>query len=206
MLLFLLQVILISLSGVMAPGAVTTATIASGLKSRHAGVLIAVGHGIVEFPLMGLLIIGLGQIFERPQAQIAIGLLGGVFMVLIAIQMFRAAGKTAAVPATTLQKGPLAMGIVLTAGNPYFLLWWVTVGLALATQARDLGMLAFVLFAGVHWLCDLVWLEILSYISFKGGHLFGPRFTRIMLILCSLAMLIIAIKFIVMAAIQYTSL
>ena len=64
--LFLFQAMIISLSGVMAPGPITAATIAAGTKSRHSGALIAVGHGIVEFPLMFLILAGIGIIFESP--------------------------------------------------------------------------------------------------------------------------------------------
>lgn len=37
----------ISLSGVMAPGVITAATLAAGTRNPHAGALVAVGHGIV---------------------------------------------------------------------------------------------------------------------------------------------------------------
>lgn len=51
LLTFLFTAVIISLSGVMAPGPMTTVTISKGSKSPYAGALIAVGHGIVEFPL-----------------------------------------------------------------------------------------------------------------------------------------------------------
>ena len=56
LLLFLFQVVLISMSGVMQPGPVTAATVSIGAENKYAGLLIAVGHGIVEFPLMILII------------------------------------------------------------------------------------------------------------------------------------------------------
>ncbi|MHC5174033.1 MAG: LysE family transporter [Planctomycetota bacterium] len=70
---FLLSAIIISLSGVMAPGAVTAATIAQGTRSRWAGLLISVGHGIVEMPLIFLLMLGLHFFFEMDPVKIAIG-------------------------------------------------------------------------------------------------------------------------------------
>ena len=76
------------------------------------------------------------------------------------------------------------IGIILTGANPYFLVWWATVGLALTTQAVELGLLAFALFSVVHWLCDLVWLEALSLASHKGTELLGGRVQRI--VLCGL--------------------
>jgi threonine/homoserine/homoserine lactone efflux protein len=84
---------------------------------------------------------------------------------------------------------------VLTGGNPYFLLWWATVGLALATKAIGLGVLAFGLFAVVHWLCDLAWLEALSLASNRGVRLLGPKSRKVVLTVCSLAMAAFGVLF-----------
>jgi threonine/homoserine/homoserine lactone efflux protein len=87
-------------------------------------------------------------------------------------------------------------GIVLSASNPYFLLWWATVGLTLAIKARQLGWIAFVLFTIIHWLCDLVWLGILGWGSFKGSAIFGPKAQRIVLGICGAALILFSIIFI----------
>lgn len=195
-LLFLLQVIIISLTGVLAPGPVTTAVIASGLKNRHAGALVAIGHGIIEFPLMLAVIGGLGFIFKTRIAIILIGLLGGIFLILLGIFTFRDADKTIDGAAAAGRGNPLVAGILLTAGNPFFLLWWATVGLGLAVNARDLGMLAFAGFVICHWLCDLVWLEILSWTSFKGANLLTPKKQRYILYFCGAVMILFGVKFI----------
>ena len=50
--MFLASVLLISLSGVLMPGPLFAVTIQKAAKSKISGALIAVGHGIVEFPLM----------------------------------------------------------------------------------------------------------------------------------------------------------
>ena len=192
---FFLQVVLISASGVMAPGPVTAATLAAGARSRHAGALIAVGHGIVEFPLMFLIIAGMDRMLASEPAQIGIGLAGGILLLLMAIGMLRSVktlDSSAAAPGTT---SALWTGIALTGGNPYFLLWWATVGLTLATEASHLGVMAFVAFAVVHWLCDLIWLEVLSLTGHKGSVLLGQRFQRIVLLVCSFVLIGFAAKF-----------
>jgi len=51
-LFFLAQVLIISCSGAMQPGPVTATAIAMGARNRYAGTLLAIGHGIIEFPLM----------------------------------------------------------------------------------------------------------------------------------------------------------
>jgi len=200
LLLFLFQVILISLSGVMAPGPVTAAAIGMGSRSRYAGMLLAVGHGIVEFPLMVVIVLGSGRILKLPTAQIVIGLAGGAFLLMMAVGMMKSL-RSAEIQETKVAKStPLLAGIILSAGNPYFLFWWATVGLALATTATGMGIWAFALFAVVHWLCDFIWLSALSWASFKGTGLFGLRSRRIVLMICAVALFFFGLFFIYNAA------
>lgn len=196
LLFFLFKVIIVSLSGVMAPGPVTAAAIAKGQRQRFAGALIAVGHGIIEFPLMILIVLGMDELLKSAKTQIVIGLAGGAFLLFMAIQMLRDIRKTDYNPEKSYKSGPVLTGFLLSVGNPYFLLWWASVGLALATEATQLGIWAFAMFAVIHWLCDLVWFQVLSWASFKGSALFGPRSQRIVLLVCSLALLFFGLYFI----------
>lgn len=196
LLLFLIQVVIISLSGATAPGPVTTAAIAMGSRSRYAGALIALGHAIVEFPVMLLIILGMAKILQSPKTQIAIGLAGGTFLLIMAIHMLKSITKTKIQHDKTSKQKPILTGIILSAGNPYFILWWATVGLTLATTAGNLGIWAFALFVIVHWLIDLIWLQALSWASFKGTKLLGQKSQRIVLIICSIALLFFGLFFI----------
>jgi threonine/homoserine/homoserine lactone efflux protein len=205
LLLFLLQVVGISLSGALAPGPVTAAAIGMGSRNRFAGALMSLGHGIVEFPLMILLLFGVGRLIKVPSVGMAIGLTGGGFLIFLAIQMFRGLRASGNQQEQVTKGGPLVAGILLSAGNPYFLLWWVAVGLPLITTAMTIfGLWAFALMAMAHWLCDLVWLTTLSWASFKGSVLLGPSRQRIVLAVCAAAMLGFGLYFIVLQAIALT--
>jgi threonine/homoserine/homoserine lactone efflux protein len=195
LIIFLAGAIVVSLSGVMAPGPITAVTISSGARNRHAGALVAIGHAIVEFPLMLLIMGGARKLFELETVRMVIGLAGGLFLIAIAIQIFHSGTKLDSTHELKSYKGPILTGVILSGGNPYFLVWWATIGLALATKARQFGVLAFGLFAVVHWLCDLVWLEALSWTSFKGSALLGKRAQRYILLICSIALLFIAAMF-----------
>ncbi len=189
------QAAVISLSGVMAPGAITAATLVAGTKHRHAGSLVAAGHGIVELPLMILIIAGAGPFLGHESVQIGIGLSGGVFLVLLGVQMLIGAGRGGD-PTEQVRRGnPVWIGVVLSATNPYFLLWWATIGLALAGDAIELGVVAFVLFAMIHWSLDLIWLEILSLASHKGAQLFSRRRQMVALLICGSVLLVFGVKF-----------
>jgi threonine/homoserine/homoserine lactone efflux protein len=196
---FLLSAIIISLSGVMAPGAVTAATIAQGTRSRWAGTLISVGHGIVEMPLIFLLMLGLHFFFEMDPVKIAIGILGGGFLLWMGCGMLRQTRRPLAEQSGIFKSSSIRTGMLLSATNPYFLLWWATVGLNLALKAGGFGTLALVLFAIVHWLCDVVWLSILSFAAFythKGAGLFSAHIQKGILACCGIALLVFGGKFI----------
>ena len=180
----------------MAPGPVTAAAIGIGARSRYAGMLLAIGHGIVEFPLMILIVLGMGRILKLPTAQIIIGLAGGAFLLMMAIGMLKSLRSPEQQETKVAKSTPLLAGIILSAGNPYFLFWWATVGLALATTATGMGIWAFALFAIVHWLCDFIWLSALSWASFKGTGLFGPSSQRIVLWICAVALFFFGLYFI----------
>ena len=206
LLLFLFGVVGISLSGVIAPGPVTATTIAMGSRNRHAGALIAIGHGIVEFPLMVLIVLGADRILKSATAQIIIGLAGGAFLLIMGAQMLKASRTLDQQTADSQAKRtPILAGIVLSAGNPYFLLWWATVGLGIATTAGKLGAWAFVLFALVHWLCDLVWLWALSWASYKGSTLLSEKLQKTVLVVCALFILAFGVYFLISASLSLLS-
>ncbi len=200
LLFFLLQVFVISFSGAMQPGPVTATAIAIGGRNRYAGTLMALGHIIIEFPLMVLIMLGAAKVLKSSKFQIAIGLAGGVVLLIMAVTMLIGLRQ---IDSSQAKKGgdkPVLAGLILSASNPYFLLWWATVGLALATTAREFGIWAFALFALVHWLCDCLWLQALSWASFKGSVLLGPRMQRNVQMICSLAMFAFGLMFIYNAA------
>ena len=195
-LFFLVQVVVFSCSGVMQPGPVTATVITMGTRNRYAGVLLALGHGIVEFPLMVIIVLGVGKFFEMRSVQIAIGLTGGLFLILMATQGLFSLRAKVDTTSKALSGKPILAGMILSAGNPFFLIWWATVGLALATQAAQWGIWAFVLFALTHFSMDLIWLQILSWASFKGSVLLGRRGLRFVLLFCSAALLAFGLFFI----------
>jgi len=194
MLSFLIQTVGISLSGVMAPGPITAVTIGKGNQSPHAGAKIAIGHGIVEFPLMLALYFGFGKLIEYWPVKAAIGFIGGIFLLWMGMGMLKSIAAT--VSSVHEHRSATTAGIVLTAGNPYFLVWWVSVGAFLVFRAMEFGILGFILFAVIHWLCDFLWLYFLSAVTHKGSDFFGKRFQQILFGLCGVFLVFFSGKFI----------
>jgi threonine/homoserine/homoserine lactone efflux protein len=196
LIIFLVQVFLISFSGAIQPGPVTATAISQGARNPWAGVLLAIGHGIIEFPLMILLILGLGPVFQNNITQFIIGFAGGLVLLYMAYGMFKKAGNIFISQSDARKDNPLLAGVVLTASNPYFLIWWATVGLALTTEAKKFGLYAFALFAVVHWLVDLIWVTMLSFASFHGTTLLGPKPQILVIKICSGVMLFFGLFFV----------
>ena len=185
---FLLQVFIISFTGALAPGPVTATAISMGTKNKYAGSLIAVGHGLIELPLIILLLMGVSNFLEIPLVKIAISLTGGLLLLWMAISLLRDITKATYSANAESNTGPIMAGIVLSAGHPYFLLWWLTVGIKYATDAYEFGWAAVPVFFIVHWLCDLIWFQLLSYATYKGSKIMGDKTLRWILGGCAIAL------------------
>jgi threonine/homoserine/homoserine lactone efflux protein len=196
---FLAQAVLISLSGVMAPGPVTAVTVGKGSRSPHAGALVAVGHGMVEVPLMVAIFYGLGRLIALSHVKAIIGLVGGFLLLAMGIDMLRSMNK-AEVTTRLSERSSLVAGMLLSVGSPYFIVWWATVGAALIIRSVGFGLVGFLVFAAVHWTCDFVWYYFLSALSYKGGQFFGRVFQKVIFAVCGGALLFFAARFIIDAA------
>jgi threonine/homoserine/homoserine lactone efflux protein len=182
--LFLGSIIGISLTGVMMPGPVTAVTVAKGARRKEAGALVAIGHGVVELPLIVLLYFGLARFFEMPEVRISVGLVGGLVLFWMALSMLRIKPLDFSGPKDP-PHGSILAGVITTASNPYFFLWWATVGAALLTTAQDFGGPGIAAMGVTHWLCDAAWLLLISWVVFKSKRLWTERVHRIVFGLCA---------------------
>jgi threonine/homoserine/homoserine lactone efflux protein len=180
---FLASVIVISMSGVLLPGPLFAVTIEKAAKRKTAGVLIAVGHGIVEFPLMFLIFFVLREFVIPDAVQIAVSLLGGLLMMFLGVQTFQNRNKVDEKYAGSRQDSLFA-GIRTTAANPGFILWWLTIGTALILNAKLFGLAGFSVFAGVHWLCDFVWYAVVAFVIFKSHRFWTKRVHQGITVFC----------------------
>jgi threonine/homoserine/homoserine lactone efflux protein len=164
--MFLASVLLISLSGVLMPGPLFAVTLKRAEKSKYAGVMIALGHGLIEFPLMFLIYFVLSM-YEIPTlVRVVVGLVGGGMMVFMGIQTFRARNKREETILSPMKDTVIA-GAYTTAINAGFILWWLTIGTTLVLNAQIFGFLGFTIFTGVHWFVDFAWYAVAAFAVFS---------------------------------------
>ena len=186
---FGLQVIAISASGVLAPGPLFFTNILYGTRhGAKAGIKVACGHTVVELPLIVLLAVGLFTSAGAVQYGGTIGLVGGIGMLGFATLQITSLIKNKnnhAAPAVAgnNSKGPFIAGIALTALNPFFLVWWFTVGLKLVTDSATFGIAAgiLILFALHIWM-DYAWLAGIAYLASKGSSVLKSKYYPILLV------------------------
>jgi threonine/homoserine/homoserine lactone efflux protein len=171
-------------------------TIAKAEEDRKAGPLISLGHGVVEFPLMFLIYFGLNWVFTLTNVQKTISLVGGFVMIYMGVQMLRTRKQTVE-RSSMLRHGPLVSAILATAANPYFILWWATIGAALVTNAAIFGLIGFFIFALTHWSCDLLWNSIVSITVFKSKRFWTPNVRTMIFAFCFLMLTGFGLWFIV---------
>ncbi|MFC1966827.1 LysE family transporter [Chloroflexota bacterium] len=182
------SVIVISLSGVMAPGPMFAMTLAKSYRSPWAGAHISLGHAVIEVPLILLIYFGFAQFFQHTAVQLVLSILGGGMIIWMGVSIFRA--RTEVVQrGQDVRYSAFVAGILTSGFNPYFLLWWATVGSLLVMKFLGFGVTGLVVFIVVHWLCDLVWLSFVSNLVYRTHSLWGLRFQEWLFISCSLLLI-----------------
>ncbi len=185
MLPILLSVVIISFSGVMAPGPMFAVTLAKSYKSPLAGTQIALGHAVIEVPLILLIYFGFARFFKNNIMQLVLSIVGGGMIILLGINMFLVRAEVVS-GSKDLFYNAFTAGIITTGLNPFFLLWWATIGSMLIMKIFDFGTKGLIVFIIVHWLCDLAWLSLVSVVIYRTHALWGEPFQEGLFIACSL--------------------
>ena len=92
---------------------------------------------------------------------------------------------------------PFWAGVLCSLTNPYFILWWATIGLGLLTQSlRTLGWPGLTVFYTGHILSDLAWYcGIAGAVAFGKEHL-NDTLYRSLVVLCAGALLFFGVRFV----------
>lgn len=200
--------LLIAFSGAMMPGPLLTVTInESTIRGAIAGPLLIVGHAILEFVLVLALIFGLAPFIKNDLFFLISAFLGGGIMFWMAYGMFRAlptlSVQTESSPIQK-QKNLLLAGALMSLANPYWIIWWATIGVGYIIYAQDIGFWGIVLFYAGHILGDLIWYSAISTAVSKGKKLFTDKVYRTLIGLCGAFLVLFALYLLVVALMKIT--
>lgn len=201
---FVITIIIVTASGALAPGPLFFATVTHGIKHGvKSGLIFSIAHTIVEFSLIMLFALGLLTVAGEPIVKTVIGLVGGTVLVAFgAIQI-----RNSAISKPEDLKKPKAsyrhlfiIGLTFTGLNPYFILWWLTVGAQLIIIALEFAALIGVVFMFVcHVWMDYVWLTGAAYFAKKGTNVMGLKWYKPLLIIFGGILIYFGITFIISA-------
>ena len=196
MLPILLSVAVISFSGVMMPGPMLAVTLAKSYKSPWTGTWLSIGHAVIEVPLILLIYFGFAQFFQITVVRLALSVAGSGMIVWLGVSMFRARSEVAR-KGKDLPYNAFTAGILTSVFNPFFLLWWATIGSMLIMRILEFGAMGLIVFTLVHWLCDLVWLTLVSNVIYRTHAFWNQRVQEWLFIACSLLLVGFGIWFLV---------
>ena len=173
---------IIGLSGAMMPGPLLAVTIRhASIRGFSAAPLLVLGHAILEAALVCLLLFGLMEWIRGDAAIIAIALLGSAMLLRMAAGMAREVRTLHFDAATGGSPGranggkgsggvrPVIDGIVTSASNPYWSLWWATIGLGYLLLSRGQGWRGVLAFFSGHILSDAAWYLFVGAAVRRGG-------------------------------------
>jgi threonine/homoserine/homoserine lactone efflux protein len=176
----------IGLTGALAPGPTLIATIQSAVRNGWmSGPRVTMGHIVAEFFVVLLIIAGIP--FLPSQYTVYIAGFGGAALILFGIMTLKSAkGASFSSPAAGVSRvdSPVVAGLITSISNPYFWIWWFSVGSALLVSSLTCGIVGLIAFIAGHWLSDLSWFTFVSVSIHKSRVFIEDREYQIILMIC----------------------
>lgn len=199
--LFALTSFGVGLSGALVPGPMFTVTVSDSIKKGFiAGPMVVLGHIMTEILMIVVILAGLGQILGSQTAAFMIGTFGGIVLIFMGYNTYRSNKVLSNIKTEEngLQKyGSFLKGIITSLSNPYFFIWWATIGLAFMFKGLAFaGITGLLAFSIGHWLADLSWFSIVSFFSSRGSRFMSDKTYKAVMMICGAFLTILGIYFI----------
>jgi len=194
--------LLVAYSGALMPGPMLTVVVSE--SPRHgfaAGPLVVLGHAVLELTFIVALVVGLGSLLERHSVQAAVEIGGGAMLVWMGASMALAVVRghvslkwehDAAAPP---RAQPVLAGILASLSNPYWLIWWATIGMAYLSKSYAAGALGVGAFYVGHIMGDLTWYSAVSGLMAAGRRFIGLSVYKGLLVFCGAFLIVLAVVF-----------
>lgn len=195
---FAAEVVAVSVSGVLGPGPLFFANMMYGTREgARSGIKVAHGHAVVEIAVIVAISAGLfsASAFVDQYTDI-IAIIGGAAIIGFAIMQIFSLARRGDPRKVEAKRNPFATGVAFTAFNPFFLIWWFTIGLKLISDSQAFGPVAGTLFLfGTHVWMDYAWLGATAYLASKGSSVLKSRYYGLLLIVLSGVLMYYGIQF-----------
>jgi len=187
---------IIGLTGALAPGPTLIATITASMREGWTvGPRIVIGHMAIEALFVLFILVGLAEFIIPYSAYIAFA--GGISLVFFgAITLRSAPAASLEVPAGEVLTSPYLAGVLTSASNPYFWLWWLTIGAGFLLDGVRGGYLMAMAFMAGHWLADLGWFTFVSVGIGRGRSIFSVHAYRRVISACGILLVLFGIYYI----------
>jgi threonine/homoserine/homoserine lactone efflux protein len=198
----------VGFSGALMPGPVATVTIAeSARQGFRVGPLITLGHALTEVVMVAALALGLSVVLQQPLIAGVIGLGGGLVLLWMGWGLVSSAWRgTVSLRLAASGSGPVGRlglvpaGIVTSLVNPYWFLWWATVGASYVVFGLQFGWLGVAAVFVGHILADFSWNCLLSLAVASGRRFMSDRLYRGLLAVCGLFLIVLSVAFVIYGA------
>lgn len=202
--LFIATSFLVGLSGALVPGPMLTVTISDSVqKGFKAGPLVVLGHFLVEIALIILILAGLGWLIGSTTAAFVIGTVGGLVLVFMGYRISSSSNPltdSSSKEMLAQRYGPVLGGVITSISNPYFFIWWATIGCAFMFKGLELaGIFGLIGFLVGHWSADLSWYSTVSFFTSKGSKIMTDNHYKIIMRICGIFLIILGIYFVLTA-------
>ncbi|MDP3105069.1 MAG: LysE family transporter [Candidatus Methanoperedens sp.] len=188
----------VGLTGAMVPGPMLFATIESSLKTGWtAGPKIVFGHALLEIFTCILIIAGMTAIMNERVIS-AISLIGGISLIVFGGMILKGREKAGFdIKSSSSVTNPVLAGIMTSASNPFFWLWWLSAGNGLLVEGLRTGLTAAGVFVLGHWMADTAWYSLVSGSFSRGRSLMPERLYRSILAACGMFLIVFGLWFII---------
>ena len=180
----------IGLTGALAPGPTLVATVNASIAGDWTtGLKLSLGHVIVELFLVILILLGFATV-ALPYTS-AIAGIGGI--ALVAFGMLTIAGSRKAYMRTSSVQtvaNPYMAGLITSAANPYFWIWWLSIGSAMVIAGLQGGLVLVGALMIGHWSADTVWLTLVSTGVSKGRTIVSDTTYKKIIALCGIFLIL----------------
>jgi threonine/homoserine/homoserine lactone efflux protein len=190
----------VGLSGALVPGPMMTVTISDSLKKGFiAGPLVVIGHFIAEFTLIILIFAGLRWFISSSTAVFIIGTLGGLMMVLMGSKIVGSSNSLNEIRddnEISKNYSSILNGIITSFSNPFFFIWWATIGWAFMFKGLELaGIIGIFGFLIGHWTSDLSWFSVVSFFTSRGSQVMTEKHYKLLMNASGVFLIILGVYF-----------